>query len=247
MRYLSSKLLPVAAAVLAGAISQVAATAPASASVLTYDLNVDACSSGCGLSSYGTVTITDIAGGVSLEVKFVNSSVGMSNTGVLGFWGSGRTKVNNTFFFSLDTAASSITDPTGFVNNPSNADALLTPIDSGKFGDFAYAFSCGGTACGNGGSSPDFGPIDFSVWGVTTADFVPSTGCTKSWCTGKNIYFALDVINASGASPLTGAIGATLESSASGPPPSVPEPGTLTLLGAALAGFGALRRRRRKA
>ena len=56
---------------------------PASAGVIVYTFDQDGCSgSGCGLTNYGTVTLTDISGGVNVKVSLLNGS-GLIDTGAM--------------------------------------------------------------------------------------------------------------------------------------------------------------------
>src|SRR5690348_7860647 len=57
---------------------------PASAGVIVYNFDQDACSgTGCGLASYGTVTLTDLlGGGVNVKVSLLGGS-GLIQSGAL--------------------------------------------------------------------------------------------------------------------------------------------------------------------
>ncbi|HKB95212.1 MAG TPA: hypothetical protein VKB94_00100, partial [Rhizomicrobium sp.] len=59
-------------------------TVPASAGVITYDFTLDQCSNGgCGLTNYGSVTVSDIGGGgVTVHLSLLNGS-GLVDTGAL--------------------------------------------------------------------------------------------------------------------------------------------------------------------
>ncbi len=116
-----------------------------------------------------------------------------------------------------------------------------------------YGIACPG--CSFGGSRPAGSLLQFVINDISTSSFVPAAVCNRhSGCQDTSFYFAADVIvqatplfqaftsSYCGTSPkgLTGlVVGGPLQ------PQSVPEPATFALMGAGLAGFGFLRRRRK--
>jgi len=100
-------------------------------------------------------------------------------------------------------------------------------FSNGFVGSYTYSIQC--TGCGPGGSSPLPGPLDFQVNAVTgtlsVADFVNK--------------FAADVIGPDG----NGATFTGLVTNGGPPPPGVPEPLSLSLVGGGLLALGLLRKR----
>jgi len=198
---------------------------PASAGAIVYTFDQDGCSSpGCGLSSYGTVTVTDLLSGgnpagVNIKVSLLGGS-GLIDSGAMTFHTmafnlAGSPLVAITGLPSLWTA----TGPTSFTPN-------------GGWGTFNYIVDCN-TACAP--NSPWTTGLDFNITtaSITTASFIDSG-------TASDTYFIADISNPNGGSPLTGRIGASY----TGVPTNVPEPFTMSLFGMGLAGMATLRRRK---
>jgi hypothetical protein len=188
----------------------------ASADTLTFQLTSDHCSGTGGClpdgASAGTITITDVSGGVTVSVvldplyKFVHTGFDTD----FGFNLAG----NPTITFSNVSA--------GFTPNANPETAGSLHMDGAGF--FEYGVTC--SACGTGGSNPQTGPLSFKITGTGL-----STGSFES--NGTN-YFAVDLLGQGN----TGAVDASV------PHVSVPDGGmTLMLLGGALLGLEALRRR----
>jgi PEP-CTERM motif-containing protein len=218
---------------------------PASATTIDYFLTVDGCSSGCGASNYGTVQISDIAGGVSVSVtlapgiEFVNTGALDGEAFVFSLTGHPDITITN-----LTTADFSVGDSTG--SSPPDISA------GGTFGSFDYGITCSG--CGTGGSDPKAGPISFDISGVTTSMF--TDGLKNGTETG--IFFVVDIINTNtlvcnadnvcvNPTGRVGAPGGNIVECLPGIECVVtPEPITLSLFGAGLLGAVAITRRRRK-
>src|SRR6476660_21415 len=56
------------------AMMLIASALPAQAATLTFDLNIDHCTGTCGLSNYGSVTFSDSAGGLVVDVQLANNA-----------------------------------------------------------------------------------------------------------------------------------------------------------------------------
>jgi hypothetical protein len=132
----------------------------------------------------------------------------------------------------------------GFTALNTNGTTHVTSAGSysggGVGGGFNYAIDCSG--CGNGGSSVLTGPLDFTIDGITLDDFK---------ATDDGYYFASDLcvgtshsgdrLQCGGTPGATGNVSAEVDAAV-----PVPEPFTLSLFGAGLAGAIAMRRRKKK-
>lgn len=221
-----------------GALMAFGGAVPASATTIQYELTVDGCSSpGCGLSDYGTVTISDIAGGgVHVDVSLVNN---------VNF-------LVNALYFSLsghpDLTLANIT--ANFAGGDTTGNAIPDNFTIGQFGWFDYTMLC--TNCGPGASHTNHGPLDFDITNtdITTADFISGTGNPNGTGADTNIFFVVDIASLLQTGTLTGNVGAgpgvIVECLPGVECTPVPEPITISLFGAGLAGATAFYRRRKK-
>lgn len=146
-------------------VGLLALAGPAQAAVVTAYLNTSAPGAGLPTGSLGTVTITDIAGGVTFDVTLING-VNFLNTG----------GPHTPFVFNMSGgpfSATSIT-PDAFSNaGPSSA----TP-----FGTFSNGINMAG---GNGAVNSQHGPLDFIVLGATTSSLTANS---------LGYFFAADLV-----------------------------------------------------
>jgi PEP-CTERM motif len=199
----------------------VLAFAAATAWADSYQLTIDHCTGGCGPAPYGTITTSNILGGVHVVVSLNNGNLFV----LTGANGSG-----STLAFNLAN------DPIVTFANPSLAGwtidngGVAGDIHFDGFGDFEYSLNCCSGQNGGGNAAGSSIAFDILGTGVTTASFNElSDGGSPS------VFFAVDILSPNGN---TGPVG-------TGEPPRVPEPASLMTLGLVLLGAAAARRYRK--
>jgi hypothetical protein len=220
------------AALIGGAIA-ISYAPLASASVISYSLTTNDCSSGCGSGPFGTVTVSSLSTTeVSVDVTLASGNVftGTNAGYALLFDITGNPLISVSGLTSGFTA----TNTAGSGGNALHADGT---------GYWEYAIGC--TGCGNGASPPNLsGPINFDITvagGITPASFI--NGSSKnggSSITDPNgLFFATHIGVPDGMGGFgTGDVGAPVGVTA------VPLPAAAWLLLSGLAGMGAMARRR---
>jgi hypothetical protein len=191
----------------------------AQAAVLTGDLNVISSSTIAPLgTSVGVVTVTDLlGGGVSVDVNLNPDSVLFVNTG----------GPHTPFAFNVSPAVATtaiINITPDLVPGSGVTFTAAGSSDDTPFGTFSNGIN--GTFA-NGGGAGVAGPLDFTITGITTANFVVNS---------LGFNFAADVLGPSGG---TGAVAGVFSVR------GVPEPSTwaMMILGFIGVGFMAYRRK----
>lgn len=187
-------------------IGFVVCASQANAAVYIASLNVIS-DANIGSGTLGTITVTDIAGGVTVDVSLI-AGINFVNTG----------GPHTPFTYNLNAVPTSITFAAPAIFSAAGTSSA-TPYGS---------FNRGVDMTGGNGAPGQHGPLDFTLMGITTANFTTNS---------SGYFFASDLVRLSN--------GATGSVAAGTFTPAVPEPSTwaMMILGFAGVGFMAYRRR----
>ena len=191
----------------------IALAGQAQAAVVTASLNIPAPGAGLPAETLGTITLTDFGSGATAGVTVDISLI----TGV-NFLNSGGP--HTPFVYDLSV------HPTSIVFLPGSAFSAAGMSSDTPFGSFNHGVDM---ASRNGAAGSKHGPLDFTINGITTADFIKGT---------DGDFFAADLVVLSTGKSGSVAAGTLVVA-------GVPEPATwaMMLLGFAGVGFMAYRRK----
>lgn len=208
-----------------------ATTLTATQSFTTFNLTL---SDAFGTGSFGTVTVSDLGGGVA------NFAISVAPN------------------YLVDTGAHSVLtfDPLfsagGAVNSISNSHFTVSGPGSyanSPFGNFTFKIESDCTT----GANPTCKAANGQGFSFHVTNFTGLSSATSQY-SGKDIFFALDIFNTgctkTATNDCTGVVGATLtQHSDINPPTHTPLPGAVWLMGTVLGAGAGVRawRRRRKA
>ena len=180
------------------------------ASVITGILSTSTAQTG---GPFGTVTATDVTGGFTVDVALTSGYKFVETGG------------HTAFVINLDATPTS-----SGLFSPLQYSALIGPQPEAGYGSFSLGVAC--ATCSNGNHGAFTGALDFTVYGLTTADITANS---------MGYFFGADVV-----APNMITTGAVVAGSITHTTP-VPEPISMAMFGVGITGLALSMRGKQRA